>query len=277
MVQIITDSAADFEAQELEALQLHCIALPILFADGEYSPSSKDAFYEKLAHADTLPKTAQPSPQLLADLFQKSVDSGDNAIYICISSALSGIYQSALAVMSQMNSNHCYVVDSLNATGGQRLIVEYAVKLRDQGLSAGEIVVALEEFRERITLYACMDTLTNLYAGGRISHTAYHVGNIANIKPFLTVDRNGRVSVLGKTIGLRRGMAQLAMQAEKVPYDPEFPFYVMYTDNRENGRLFANCLRTVGIDVPEAHIIQVGAAIGTHIGPNAIGFVYVTK
>lgn len=277
MVQIITDSASDLELQELDAMQVACIPLPITFSDGEYTALSKDAFYEKLSCEKVLPKTSQPSPQLLTDLFQAAADRGDDAIYICLSSALSGVYESALAVSAAVDSRRCHVVDSLNATGGQRLIVEYAVKLRDQGLPAGEIVAALEEFRERIVLFACMDTLTNLYAGGRISQTAYHVGNVANIKPILTVDRSGKVSVLGKTIGLRRGMAQLAMQAEKVPYDTDFPFYVMYTDNRENALLFANCLRTVGIHVPEQHIIQVGAAIGTHIGPSAIGFVYVTK
>ena len=64
---------------------------------------------------------------------------------------------------------------------------------------------------------------------------------------------------------------------EKTPPDSAFPFYVMYTDNRQNGENLARRFRDMGYDIPEERIIQVGAAIGTHIGSNAIGFVYIAE
>lgn len=280
MVQIITDSAADFEPWELEKLGITCIPLTVIFEDEEYQENvdlSKEQFYKKLKAAQVLPKTAQASPQILIDLFKNAAENGREAIYICLSSALSGTYQSARMAKSTVDSDLCYVVDSLNGTGGQRMVVEYAVKLRDEGKSAADIVAALERFRDRVTLYACMDTLENLYMGGRISHTTYKLGTMANIKPIITVDQSGRVQVPAKAIGLRRGMDQLSKLVEKTPVDTSFPFYVMYTDNRENARCFAQCLQKAGLEIPEEHIIQVGAAIGTHIGPNAIGYVYIAR
>lgn len=280
MVRIITDSAADFEPREMERMGIICIPLVVMFGEKEYRENvnlSKKLFYELLAASDKLPKTAQASPQILMDLFEDAKSQGDEAVYFTLSSALSGTYQSAVMTQRLVESERCYVVDSLNATGGQRMLVEHAVKLRDAGKSAREIVQEVEALRSRIVLYACMDTLENLYMGGRISQTAYTLGSLAQIKPIIQVDAQGRVAVPAKAMGMRRGMDWLCKQVGQQPPDEAFPFYVMYTDDRSRAEEFANRLRTVGYDIPGERIIQVGAAIGTHIGANAIGFVYVAK
>lgn len=280
MVQIITDSAADFEPKELEALGITCIPLTVMFGETEYQENvnlTKTQFYELLSAAKALPKTAQASPQILIDLFENAVKNGDEAIYICLSSALSGTYQSAMMAAEMIGSDACHVVDSLNGTGGQRMVVEYAVKLRSEGKSASEIVAALEQYRDRIALYACMDTLENLYMGGRISHTVYTLGTLTNIKPIITVDLEGRVQVPAKAIGMRKGMDWLCKQVAKHPQDKAFPFYVMYTSNRDSAVILAEKFRSMGILVPDSQIIQVGAAIGTHVGPNAVGCVYIAQ
>ena len=280
MVRIITDSAADFEQRELEKLNVTCIPLVVMFGEAEYRENvnlTKGQFYELLAASDELPKTAQASPQILLDLFEAAKKDGDEAIYICLSSALSGTYQSALMTKSLADSENCHVVDSRNATGGQRMLVEHAVKLRDEGKTAAQIVEAVEALRERVTLYACMDTLENLYRGGRISQTAYTLGSMVQIKPIIQVNTKGQVTVPAKAMGMKKGAEYLGKMVEKTPPDSAFPFYVMYTDNRQNGENLARRFRDMGYDIPEERIIQVGAAIGTHIGSNAIGFVYIAE
>lgn len=280
MVRIITDSAADFEPWELEKMGITCIGLVVNFGETEYRENvnlTKAAFYELLAASDALPKTSQASPQILLDLFEDAKNNGDDAIYICLSSALSGTYQSALMTKELAGSDRCHVVDSLNGTGGQRMIVEYAVKLRDEGKTAAEIVAEIEALRSRVTLYACMDTLENLYRGGRISQSAYTLGTMVQIKPIIQVNQQGQVTVPAKAMGMKKGADYLCKQVQKIPPDPDFPFYVMYTDKRQNGEILAQQLRQLGYDIPDERIIQVGAAIGTHIGSNAIGFVYIAK
>ena len=280
MVRIITDSAADFEPWELAEKNITCIPLVVTFGETEYRENinlTKAQFYELLNASDNLPKTSQASPQILLDLFEDAKNSGDDAIYICLSSALSGTYQSAVMTKNLADSDRCHVVDSLNGTGGQRMIVEYAVKLRDEGKTAAEIVEAIEALRSRVTLYACMDTLENLYRGGRISQSAYTLGTMVQIKPIIQVNTSGQVAVPAKAMGMRKGADYLCKMVEKTPPDPEFPFYVMYTDNRNNGENLAGRFRDMSYDIPEERIIQVGAAIGTHIGRNAIGFVYIAK
>ena len=280
MIRIITDSAADFNPQELEQLNITCIALSVRFGESEYQENvnlSKDQFYELLLSSEELPKTSQASPQVLLDLFEEARDAGDDAVYFTLSSALSGTYQNAMMTKNLAESDRCHVVDSLNATGGQRLILETAVRLRDQGKTAEEIISGVENVRSRIVLFACIDTLEYLYKGGRISQTAYKLGTLANIKPIITVEPDGSIGIPAKAMGMRKGMDYLCKQAFSLPADPEFPFYVMYTNRISVARTLADKLKDQGIHIPDNHIIQVGAAIGSHIGPDACGLVYVAS
>lgn len=273
MVRIITDSAADFEPWELEQLNIACIPLKVMFGEAEYEENitlSKNRFYQLLLESGELPKTSQASPQILMNLFEEARDRGEDAIYITISSAISGTYQNAVMTRNLLECDSCHVFDSRNATGGQRLLVEYAVRLSREGKSAADILAALEDVRDRIVLFACIDTLEYLYKGGRISHTVYKLGTLANIKPIISVDKDGSISVPAKAMGMRKGMDMLCKHLANP--DPDFPVYAMFTNNRSVAQTLAQKMGNISED----RIIQVGAAIGSHVGPDACGLVFVS-
>lgn len=279
MVRIITDSSADLEPREYEQLNITCIPLTVFFGDEEYQENvnlSKDQFYSLLSGGQ-FPKTAQPSPQILLDLFEDAKNAGDEAIYICISSAISGTYQTACATKQLADCDDCYVLDSKNATGGLRVILEHAVRLRDQGLSAKEIIAGVQSIQDKIVLYACMDTLEYLYRGGRISQTVYKLGTLAQVKPIIRVTEEGAIEVPAKAMGMRKGMDFLCKRVETQKPSANHSFYAMYTGDRANGVALAEKFRAMGYDIPDEKIINVGAAIGSHVGPNACGMVYITE
>ena len=280
MVRIITDSAADFEPFELEKMNVTCLPITVMLGEQEYQENvnlSKDQFFELLASTGASPKTAQPSPQILTDLFAEAKQAGDEAVYITLASALSGTYQSAVMIQEDADCEDLYVIDSRNATGGQRLLVEYAVRLRDEGKSAKEIVAGVESIRDRIVLYACIDTLEYLYRGGRISHTVYKLGTMAQVKPIIRVAEDGGIEVPAKAMGMRKGMDVLCKRIDQQKPSAEHKFYVMYTADHAIGETLAEKIRGMGYDIPDERIIQVGAGIGSHIGPNACGIVYVAE
>ncbi|MBR2888859.1 MAG: DegV family protein [Oscillospiraceae bacterium] len=280
MVRIITDSAADFEPAELERLNIVCIPLTVQIGEEAYQENinlSKEKFYTLLEQTKEFPKTSQAPIQTVLDIYEDAKKAGDDAVHITISSAISGTYQTALAIRDMAEYDRCHVVDSLNATGGQRMLVEYAVKLRDEGKSAAEIAYAVEAMRGRIILFACMDTLEYLYLGGRISRTVYTLGSMAQIKPIIRVAEDGSIEVPAKAMGMRKGLDILCKKIAANPPSPDFPIYAMYTGNREGGVKMAERIRAMGYDVPDERIINVGAAIGSHVGPNALGFVYIKE
>lgn len=278
MVRIITDSAADFEPEELAAMDVSCIPITVILDGKAYQENvdlSKNQFYDLLAATGGAPQTSQPSPVLLGQLLQQAQQAGDEAVYITLSSALSSTCQSARMIAESFENDGFFVVDSRNATGGQRLLVEYAVRLRDAGQSAAQIARAVETLRENIVLYACIDTLEYLYRGGRINHTVYKIGSLAQVKPLIHVSAEGAIEVPAKAMGMRKGMDFLVKRLEQRRPSPEHPLYVMYTADRANGEVLAQKLSELGYSIPDRQIINVGAAIGSHIGPNACGLVYV--
>ena len=278
MVRIITDSAADFEPTELERYNIACIPLSVMLDGKSYLENvnlSKQEFYELLASTGAAPQTSQPAPNLLFEHFRDAKNAGDEAIYIPISSGISGTYQTALITLDDVECDDCYVVDSLNATAGQRILVEYAVRLRDEGKSAREIVAALEEVRDQVVLYACIDTLEYLYRGGRISQTVYKLGTMAQVKPIIRVSETGTIEVPAKAMGMRKGMDQLCKRLETQKPRSGFRIYIMYTADRSIGETLAQKVAAMGYEIAEDQIVQVGAAIGSHIGPGACGVAYI--
>lgn len=280
MVRIITDSAADLEPQEYQKLNVTCIPLSVSFGDTEYEENvnlSKDLFYHLLEQTKESPRTAQPSPFCIECLLKEAMDAGDEVVLISLSSGFSGFNQTLHMVKNMLEYEDFHIIDSLTGTGGQRMLVEQAAKLRDAGKNAAEITAEIESLRPRLSLYACMDTLEYLHRGGRISKTTYTVGSLANIKPIITVNSNGYIEVPAKAMGMRKGMDFLCKRLEVKPLDTHYPLYVMFTGNRTNGELLAKKLQDLGYSVPDECIINVGAAIGSHIGPNACGMVYVSE
>lgn len=278
MVRIITDSAADLEPREYACLNVTCIPLRVAFGDKEYLENvdlSKEKFYELLLRSEEFPKTSQASPAVLEELFADAKKNGDEVIYITLSSALSGTYQTACMICEDAEYDGAYVFDSRNATGGQRMIVEYACRLRDQGLNAAQIVEGLASIRDRVELYACVNTLEYLHKGGRISHAVYTLGSLAQIKPIISVNEEGRVMLPAKVMGMRKGMDYLCKRLAARKPDDDHPVYVMYTNNRSVAETLAQRMAANGWEIPDGRIIQVGAAIGAHVGPDACGIVYI--
>ncbi len=280
MVKIITDSAADFEREELESKNIIATPMKISFGETEYMENvnlTKNEFYELLETSQEFPKTSQPSVYEFETIFNELKSNGDECVVITISSALSGTYQNALLTKNMSKYEECYVVDSLNATGGQRILVDEAVRLRDEGKSAKEIAGILEKIKDKVVLMACVDTLEYLYKGGRLSKAAYTVGTMVNIKPVIEVSKEGKVEVPSKALSIRQGIRTICEAMTKNEPDTNYPIYVVYSHNRKNGDILAKKIRELGYDVAEERIVNIGATIGAHVGKNACGYIYIER
>lgn len=280
MVQIITDSAADFEPEDYKRLGIICVPLKVSFDGKEYSEVvdlTKEKFYEMLEGSKSFPKTSQPSPDDFRKVLEKAKNDGDEAVVITISSSLSGTYQSATITKNTLDYKDCHIVDSRSASIGQRILAEYAASMRNHGKSAKEIAETLNALVPRVEVYACVDTLAYLHKGGRISGAAFTAGTIGNVKPILHVDREGAIEIPKKTIGMKRGIDYMCHQLEAAKPDPHFPIFILYSKSRRNGELLAIELNKRGVKVSPHFIVNLGAAIGSHIGTNACGLAYVAE
>ena len=273
-VRIIVDSASDLTKERADALNLDYMPLKTIFGETEYLDGvtiSHKEFYEKLIECGTIPTTSQVSPHDFEAKFKEVKEAGDTAVVICLSSLLSWTYQSAHIALDGYED--CIsVVDSLNVCLGEQILVLYAVKLRDEGLSAKEIAEKLEEKKKDVCVLAVFDTLEYLKQGGRISKTAAWAGNILSIKPVIAIEK-GEVASLGKARGSKNGNNILIQEVKnKNGIDFSMPYMLGYSglDDSLLRKYIADSADLWVGQTKELPISTIGSTIGTHAGPGAI-------
>ena len=206
-VQIITDSTSDLTEQEQRELNVHMLHMRVIFEDGVYTDGvdiTKEQFYEKQAQAKILPKTTQVNPQEYCDAFEPLLENGDEVVAIIMSSRLSGTFQSAqIAKDMAKGGERLHLVDSLNVTIGEGLLVREAVRMRDAGATGAQIAAALEELKHRVRFVAFIGTLKYLKMGGRISTSTAVLGTMLGISPVVAIV-DGEVKSVGQGRAGRR-------------------------------------------------------------------------
>ena len=277
MTKILVDSASDYGIKEIHKRNLEFVPISITIGENNYTDGvdfEKDEFYELLVSGCDFPKTSQPSPEAFLSFFRDAKDHGDSIICILLSSSLSGTFQSAAIAKDIVEYDNIYLIDSLTASCTIRLLADHAIRLVNEVLCAEEIADKIEELKRRVKLLAGLDTLEYLAKGGRLSKSAAAIGELANIKPVITLTEEGTVGVLGKCIGKNKAISQVLKHLEEETLDPDFPIYTIYSYGTENCEKFEEKLSENGYDISDR--LQVGATIGAHIGPNAFGIVFVT-
>lgn len=274
-VKFIVDSASDILPEEAKALGIIHLPIRVMFGETEYADAvdlTHEEFYEKLAQSETVPSTSQVTPADYMDVYEQVIADGDTAVVITLSSGLSGTYQNAVMAASEYEDK-IFVVDSLNATIGQRLVVMKGLEYAKAGLSAAEIKERLDKDKLRIRLIAVIDTLDYLKKGGRISSTAAFVGGLLSIKPLISVV-DGKIEVVGKARGTKQAYNQLNEFIEKHGgVNTKEPFAFVYSGNTyENVKKYLADNPQILADWDgEAQICSLGCTIGTHIGSGALG------
>ena len=276
--RIIVDSTSDLMPNIKE--QVHIVPLTVHFGQEEYVDGvtiSHKAFYEKLVETDVHPSTSQATPAAFEVEYEKAREAGEAAVVIALTSKLSGTYQSAMIAAAEYEN--IYVVDSGSVAIGGAILVEYALKLLNEGLEAKQIAEKLEEVKSRIVIVALVDTLEYLKKGGRVSKTVAFAGTLLNIKPVLSVV-DGEINMLGKARGSKMGNNLLVQEIEKAGgVDFSMPLLLGYT-GLSDAMLLKYIEDSKHIwegNVDQVRYTSIGSVIGTHAGPGAVAVAFFKK
>lgn len=282
MIKILVDSACDLEQSDAQALGVSLLPLQIRFGEEEFLDGvtlSHRAFFEKLVETNTLPQTSQINEYRFEEAFSELTEDGSEVVAITLSSKLSGTHASAVKAAKKFGGK-VHVVDSLNACIGERILLEYAVRLVKGGrLGAAEIAAELDEKKGKIQLLAVLDTLQYLRKGGRISSVTAIAGEMLSIKPVISVVR-GEVKLVGKAMGSKKGnnlLTQLVRDCGGIDFT--MPYVLGYSGLSD--AFLQKYIRDSELlwkgytDHVPYHMI--GSTIGTHVGPGAIAVAFFAK
>lgn len=276
MIKIITDSTSDISQIQAKELGITVLPLRVIFKDGEYEDGIDlqiDEFYNKLVSSDTLPSTSQLTPEQFMPLFEDAKNNNDTIIVITLSAHLSGTYQSAVIAKDMCEYDNIHIIDSLSVTLGLQILVRQAIDLLNKGCSAEEIVEILEKDKNRIHVFALVETLEYLKKGGRLSSVSAIAGTILNIKPIVEV-KNGKVDVAGKARGLTGAFGKMIKLIEQYGGIDTSKYYcVGYTGKKDN--LYAFLEYANGkLDLKDSIVSPIGSVVGTHAGPGVCGIAF---
>ncbi len=276
---IVTDSTSDITQLDAREKNIQVVPLRILFEDGEYHDGiniSTEEFYNKLESAKVLPQTSQPSPEDFFKIFEKAKKNDEAVLVITLSSSLSGTYQSATIAKNICEYEKIYIVDSQTVTLGLKVLVDYAISLRNDGKSIEETFEILEREKQNIRIFAAVDTLEYLKKGGRLSSAAALAGTLLNLKPIVKV-QDGAVSMAAKARGTNNSYSKIkALIEEAGGIDEARPYTLGYTGSSSNLNQFATFIDKT-YNLKNCPISAIGSTVGVHAGPGACGIAFFIK
>ena len=281
-IKIVTDSSCDLGINFIEENNIELIQL-LLNLDGEIIKDDLGKslgyreFYEKL-RAGSMPSTSQINIYTFEEKFKELLDAGYEILYIGLSSALSGTFNSANMarnnILEENPNAKIAVVDSISVSMGLGMLIKKAYEMINEGKMLEEIVQWIEENKSKVIHAILVDDLKHLKRGGRLSASSAAVGSILNIKPLLKLNNSGAVEVSEKIKGKKKGLKRLASIVKEKAINIENEIlYIMHGDALEEAQYLKEIILQE-LNFKDVKVEYIGTVIGTHGGPGTIAAVF---
>ena len=214
---IITDTGCDMPKAYYEERDIKVVRLGFTMNNVNYEGESGEKitekdFYQKLREG-SMPTTYQVTGEMAKGHILESVNAGRDVLIISFSGALSGTAGSFMVAARQLTEEYpkrkIYVVDSLCASMGEGLFLDYVVKKADTGASLDEVKRYAEDLKLKICHHFTVDNLFHLKRGGRVSSTTAVIGSILKIKPIMKVSDEGKLVAVGKAVGRKKALREV--------------------------------------------------------------------
>lgn len=280
--EIFVDVSVDIDSDVAREENIHYVPMEYMLGNDSFhctQPESDEAmhhYYEQLRKKIPT-RTSQITPFHYTELFTPYLQDGTAILYLALSSGLSDTYNSARMakdmLLEKFPDAKIEVVDSLGATGGMGLLAEAAAQNRAEGLSLTENAAWLRENASRVHYWFKVEDLMYLKRGGRISAATAVMGTALNLKPILTVTREGKLESIATKRGNKQALRHLIELFEQ-NYDPSFgsTVYICCADCKKD----AGQLRDMLLEKhPEltVRMTMLSPIIGAHTGPDMFALI----
>ena len=275
-IRIVTDSACDLPPEIIQQYDIEVIPLYINVGNKSYLDGiemNHQQFYSSLETFPHHPQTAAPGPDKFAATYRRiAKKKKDEILSIHVAGSLSAVVSSAQkgAALSEANVT---VHDSGQLSLGAGLQIITAAKAAAAGASINEIVTQLKDLGRRTYIYAVLDTLKYLQRSGRVNMATLGVGSLLRIKPLMTIHESEPIS---EKISTRfRAIQRMTRYIEE--RGPLAELHYLHTQAIESAKAYQEKTKALIPANTKPRYQSITPVIGTHVGPNVLGVVCVTK
>lgn len=287
--QIISDSSCDTPTQLLTAYNIKLVPFYITFDLENYHKENIEItnteFYQKLETGTIFPKTSLPSVQDYINIFTEAITEGKDVLCICITHKFSGSYQSAmnakLIVEEKYTDAKIVVIDSIQATAGEGMVLLQAAYMREAGISLDKAAIKIESIKQTARIMFTLDTLTYLQKGGRIGKVTSLAGAMLNLKPLIQL-KDAELIPYSNVRGRKKSLEKVLFMVEEYfketnsKYD-DYDFCIANATTKEEVEALKPALESLIGKQITYPMFQIGVTIGTYTGPGAIGVCFIKK
>jgi DegV family protein with EDD domain len=272
-VAIVTDSAADIPEDEMDRLDIHMVPARVHFGDRSYLDKvgiTAEEFFAEIERGPDTPKTSQPPPGDFRRRFEFLASHYDSVLSINLTRRVSGTLGAAETAAARTTTHgEVRVIDSLNASAGQGLIVLHAAERAESGAALEEVAAAVRAIVPATRTFGLMGSLEYAVRGGRVPRWVKYVADALRLMPVLGNDASGRVRPVGVLLGRRNLREKFARFVERrMSDDSSYRILVGHADREADGYWLLERLR--GDNVAWGRLVPLGSALGAHGGPGML-------
>ncbi|WP_311164494.1 DegV family protein [Streptococcus cristatus] len=275
---VITDSSAFLPDSLRGNDHLFVLDIPVVIAGETYVEGKNltaSEFYEKMAAADDLPKTSQPSvAELEETLTRLASEDYTHVLGLFLSSGISGFYQNIQYLKDEFPDLKIAFPDSKITSAPLGLMVENALTWAAERQDFEEILLKIQRQIDGTSAFIMVDDLNHLVKGGRLSNGAAILGNLLSIKPILYFNDVGVIEVFEKIRTEKKATKRLIEVVEEKTASASYQVMVIHGNAEEKAESLRQQLIAAGIadDIPLA---TFGSVIGTHLGEGSVALAYI--
>ncbi len=283
---IVSDATLDLPSDIINEYGIKVIPMGVSIDDVQYShyPDEREIsieeFYARLKNG-AISHTTQITPAVFMEYFTDILEQGQDILYIAFSSGLSGTYNTSQIVIRDLEQEYpdrkIYVVDSLCASVGEGLLVFNTALKKRNGMNIDELYEWVEQNKRKARHWFTVKDLFYLKRGGRINSIEAIVGTALKIRPVLSTDDQGKLTVVTKIRGSR---AELDFMVTKLIEDGENlagqTVIIGHGDDIAQAQELEKLIREKNL-VQDIIISKIGPVIGTHTGPGMLALTFMGK
>lgn len=276
-ILLSTESSIDLPKSLLEKFKIRTIPFSIIIGGNILKDEEgvSDKIFDYVSLIKELPTTSAVNVSQYKEHFESLLKEGDVVLHLSLSSTLSSAYDNAVTASKEFDKDKVIVIDSLSASCGIALLLIKARELIDNGTKLETVIDTIKKLRDKISISFIANNLEYLRRGGRCSKLQYLGANLLKIKPEIVYE-NGEARPAKKFLGLFRNVIKPYYKDVFLRYqNPELNnvFLVYTTADTRDLEYIQNKLKEKGLK--NIYICQAGGTISSHIGPDAIGLMFI--
>ncbi len=280
MIKLIVDSTCDLPEDYIKKYNISVLSLKVLLEDKEYLDKKTITVDEVYAamRKGIMPKTSQPSPNEIYEVFKECASNGRDFIYLAFSQAMSGTYQLARGILKEIKELYpkvnMKVIDSKGGSAATGLIALQAVRMADE--KCLDFIKVVEKINELISCVEHIFTISDLswlVKGGRVSKAQGMLGNILNINPILHV-KDGKMEVIHKVRGRKKALNMVVdLLEERAKNLTDQIIGISHADDLETAEELIELIKS-RLGCTRFIVNKIGSVLGSHLGIGGVGIFF---